>query len=366
MFKKRGLPVLAVLLALGVFLAPAPAKRSWLAPFTVISDIVSTVPANGDVNPYGVAVVPKTIGKLVKNAVLVSNFNNGANQQGTGTTIVQILPDGTQTLFAQLVPADLPITPQRVGLTTALAVLKTGWVIVGSLPTTDGTAATATDGNIFILNSSGQVVDSLAGPHIRGPWDMTAVQRGARHAILFVSMVLKDTVAAAGAVVNGGYILRMDLRTPPDTGSNKPTVVSQTVVAEGFPQRTDPAALVIGITGLAFGPGDKLYVADTLVNEIRVITRATKRKTVGAMGKVIHSNGLLNQPLGLMITPKGTLVAANGGDGLMVEISPAGREVFSIDINPGGAGTLFGLARRPGGGVFFVDDGTNMLRALTR
>jgi hypothetical protein len=49
----------------------------------------STIPANGDVNPYGVAFVPDGFapgGTITAGDVLVSNFNNGANQQGTGTT----------------------------------------------------------------------------------------------------------------------------------------------------------------------------------------------------------------------------------------------------------------------------------------
>jgi hypothetical protein len=55
---------------------------------------VSTVPANGDVNPYGVAFVPDSFntgaGPLKHGDVLVSNFNNVQNLQGTGTTIVRI------------------------------------------------------------------------------------------------------------------------------------------------------------------------------------------------------------------------------------------------------------------------------------
>jgi hypothetical protein len=51
----------------------------------------STVPANGDENPYGVAFVPEGFprgGMIRTGDVLVSNFNNNANIQGTGTTIV--------------------------------------------------------------------------------------------------------------------------------------------------------------------------------------------------------------------------------------------------------------------------------------
>src|SRR5271165_1061262 len=54
---------------------------------------VSTVPANGDLNPYGVAFVPRHFdrgsGPLKHGDILVSNFNNSSNLQGTGTTIVR-------------------------------------------------------------------------------------------------------------------------------------------------------------------------------------------------------------------------------------------------------------------------------------
>src|SRR5258708_17772239 len=63
-----------------------------------VTTIASTLPANQDVNPYGVARVPRTIGNLVAGHILVSNFNNSSNAQGTCTTIVDCAPDGSVTL----------------------------------------------------------------------------------------------------------------------------------------------------------------------------------------------------------------------------------------------------------------------------
>jgi hypothetical protein len=106
-------PALAVgAIALAVF-AAAPAAQagthgSFIGQFSTIDTVSTTVPGNGDVNPYRVAVVPTSTGSLVKGNVLVSNFNNAKNLQGTGTTIVQISPSGQLSVFAQIDPSKLP------------------------------------------------------------------------------------------------------------------------------------------------------------------------------------------------------------------------------------------------------------------
>jgi hypothetical protein len=126
---------------------------------------VSTVPANGDVNPYGVAFVPAefpTGGALAPGDILVSNFNNAENLQGTGTTIVRIR-NGAPSLFFQGQP------PQ--GLSTALKGLKAGYVLVGNFPSADGTCQTAQDGSILVINSSGVLLGSIINNQmIVGPW----------------------------------------------------------------------------------------------------------------------------------------------------------------------------------------------------
>jgi hypothetical protein len=56
----------------------------------LVAQATAKVP-NGDVNPYGVAVVGRSQGAEVAGDVLVSNFNSGpppAGLQGRGTTIV--------------------------------------------------------------------------------------------------------------------------------------------------------------------------------------------------------------------------------------------------------------------------------------
>jgi hypothetical protein len=327
-----------------------------------ISVIASTVPANGDVNPYGVALVPDSKGSLIKGNILVSNFNNSANLQGTGTTIVQISPEGVVTLFAQINAAKLPgPCPGGIGLTTALVVLRSGWVIVGSLPTSDGTSATVQAGCLLLLNSDGAVVETFYGSLINGPWDMTALDSGSS-ADLFVTNVLNGTQAAGGKVVHEGTVVRLALN---GLAGAMPSLQSITVIASGFSERTDPAALVIGPTGLALtGNAETLYVADSLNNRIVAISDPATRVTSAGTGTTITRGGFLNDPLGLTVAPNSNILAANGNNGFLVTVTPGGNQVSEdlLDNNgtPPGAGALFGLAVE-GQKLYYVDDATNTL-----
>src|SRR5215469_926375 len=356
-------------IGLAFALLPALATASsFIGPLNVTPG-PSTIPGNGDVNPYGVAVVRHSSGKLVRGHVLVSNFNNGQNLQGTGTTIVDVAPDGTLSVFAQIDVTKLPgPCPGGVGLTTALSVLRHGWVIVGSLPTTDGSSATAKAGCLLVLNNKGKVVETLSGTRfgvrINGPWDMTALDLG-DVAELFVSNVLNGTVAANGKVVRMGTVVRIVLSLPEeeegDDDGGMPRERLRTIIGSGFPERTDPAALVIGPTGLGLASDGTLYVADTVNNRIAAISGAASASNAGT-GTTVSGGGALNQPLGLAIAPNGDIVTVNAGDGNMVETTPGGTQVASmnVDVTLTGGGTLYGLAINDQG-VYLVNDGNNAL-----
>jgi hypothetical protein len=343
------------------------AGSSFIGPFNTIKTVASTVPRNGDVNPYGIVVVPSSIGRLTQGDILISNFNDKANLQGTGTTLVQISPDGTRRLFAQINASALPGScPGGVGLTTALVVLQRGWVIVGSLPTADGTSATAQAGCLIVLNSVGKVVETFSGQPINGPWDMTALDQGSK-ATLFVTNVLNGTVAASPNVVNKGTVVRFVLNVPAQ-GNVIPSIASTTVIGSGFSERTDPAALVIGPTGVGLGSNDILYVADSANNRIAAIPNAVNRNSTALAGRDVTANGIINDPLGLTIAPNGNILTANGNDGFLVETTPSGSQIDSQLLDhtgiPPGAGCLFGVAVRDNNGVYYVDDCTNTLNLL--
>ena len=83
-------------------------------------------------------------------------------------------------------------------------------------------------------------------------------------------------------------------------------------------------------------------------------------------GTVLTEGGHLKEPLGMVLAPNGNIITSNGGDGNMVETTPAGQQVAvqSADRKTG-AGSLFGLVIAPEGkGIYFVDDGENTLNLL--
>jgi hypothetical protein len=352
-------------LAVALIFISGTAIAQFIGPLNTVTSVASTVPANGDVNPYGLVRVDHSVGKLVNGNLLVSNFNNGSNLQGTGTTIVQITPEGAVSQFAQINAGSLPgACPGGVGLSTALAVLSKGWVIVGSLPTSDGTSATAEAGCLIVLDNMGNVVETFSGAPIKGPWDMTSFDLG-NTAALFFTNVLNGTVRAGGNVVHDGTVVRMWL----DLTGPMPKAVSTTVIGSGFPERSDPAALVIGPTGVGYDHvHDVHYIADSLSNRIAWISGALTRTSAWRLGGTLSVGGSLNDPLGLTLAPNGDILTVNGNDGRIVETTPAGVQVAAKFIdssgNPPGAGALFGLIARAGIGVYFVDDASNTLNLL--
>jgi hypothetical protein len=307
----------------------------------------STVPANGDVNPYGVVFVPHGGGLLKTGGILVSNFNNSLNQQGTGTTIVQIGKRDNQSLVFQ--------GKMGLGLTTALGVLPGNLVIVGNVPTTDGTSATVMQGSLLIINQRGALVATLADSNLLdGPWDLT-VQANGNSALVFVSNVLSGTITRLNLSVKRGT----------------PMVTSMTQIASGYLHRTDPNALVIGPTGLVYDSSkDLLYVASTGDNEIFSIANAGTMTTDDGMGTPVYRDDAhLRGPLALALAPNGDLLTSNGDavnpdltmthNSEIVEFTPSGSFVDELQVDSA-LGAAFGIAVS-NGELAAVDDNTNTL-----
>lgn len=341
--------------------------------------LASTVTDNGDLNPYAVVVAPVSAGKIQKDDVLVDNFNDISNLQGTGTTIVDYNPTTKQTtLFAQI-PQKVAQCPGGVGLSTAMTMLKSGWIIVGSTPSTDGTTKTKGDGCVLVLDPNGKLVATWSGPTINDPWGDMAVVDNGTSATLFISMAgfgvpapdVLDPTTSYPLIVRKATVLRLQLSIVDGT---PPVLTSQTVVADGFAQRADRDNFLFGPTGLALDTDGTLYVTDGLDNSISAIPDALKRTDSAGTGRLVTQSNLLAWPLAMAWTPQHHLLVCNGKDGRVVELDPAsGKQIYAqwIDPDPAqsppGNGDLFGLAMKPdGSGFYYVEDDVNTLMEATR
>jgi hypothetical protein len=364
------------LAAICLFSGAAPAQ-TYLAGLHRHPTLASTITDNGDLNPYAVVIAPVSAGKIQKGDVLVDNFNNLSNLQGTGGTIVDYNPSTrAMALFAKL-PQNLPQCPGGVGLTTAMTMLSSGWVIVGSTPSTDGTTATKGAGCMLVFDSSGKLATVWSGARINGPWGNMAVIDNGDKATLFVSMSgfdvpppgRLDPATGQPVIVRKATVLRINLSIP---SGGLPKVTGQTIIGSGFAQRADKDVFLVGPTGLAL-IGSTLYVSDAVDNRIVAIPDAPTRSGSAGTGRNVTEGGMMLRPLALIATPQGHLLTCNAKNGQVVEVDPASGQQLAaqwIDSNqaqsPPGNGDLFGMALAPdGSGFYYVEDDVNMLAKAT-
>jgi hypothetical protein len=316
---------------------------------------VSTVPANGDVNPYGVAFVPPGFpggGTISPGDILISNFNSSANLQGTGTTIVDVPPAAP---VFQYFGGTAPL-----GLSTALNVLQKGFVLVGNFPSPDGTCGSASAGSILVIDKNGNLVSSIADSAIQGPWDSALFDEGSK-AKFFVANGLS------------GSVVRFDL----SVSSSGVTVDSVTQIASGYTHMCDAVTFVDAPTGLVYNAKkDVLYVASTADNSVYAVSDAGDRKHDGGIGKLIYTDAKhLHGPLGMAMAPNGNFLASNNDvinsdpnqPSEIVEFTVEGKFVKQISMDPAQGGS-FGLAVETAGKTAkfaAVDDATNLFLIWT-
>jgi DNA-binding beta-propeller fold protein YncE len=348
----------AVAVGLSLLAAAAGAAALQERPFIPRLVNSSTIPSNGDLNPYGVAFVPEGFpagGALSPGDVLVSNFNSGGNLQGMGTTIIQLTPAGAlappgsaRTFF----PSQLP------GLSTALGVLRGRFVIVGNVPTTDGSFATIGQGSLQVIDRNGKWLQTWTDPvFLDGPWDLALDDDGPLSHI-FVSNVLNGTVSRLDVSVSAKGV----------------TLLKKTTIATGYTHVPNAAALVLGPTGLAFdGASGALYVASTADNTIYKIRQASSSTKAVTRGELVFSDTHLRGPLALRFAPNGDLLTANGDavnadpehPSEIVEFTRYGEFVheYDVDASQGGAFGLDTINSRDAGKFNYaaIDDVTNSL-----
>jgi hypothetical protein len=313
---------------------------------------VSTVPTNGDTNPYGAAFVPLTVphnSGLEPGDLLISNFNNSAPTSGLGSTIVRIR-NGVESLFFT--------SSSPAGWSGGLVVLSNGIVVGGGLPTTDGTYSTVQPGGLFFISPAGTLLQELTGGNVDGPWGIALYQDRPDRANLFVSNVIS------------GKVVRYDL----SLGFNPPSfqILDQVIIASGFSQANGGAAVILGVSGLAYSPwNDTLYIASSNDDIIYALSGARQTSSTLPFPPAFISDSNLRGPVVLVLAPNGDLLVSNS-DGNnanptfpseIVQYASDGAFIteYSVDPNEGGA---FGIALIQAGNAFAfaaVDDNTNMV-----
>lgn len=324
--------------------------------------VPSTGPSAGDQNPYGVAFVPPGFpsgGPLNPGDILVSNFNAASNLQGSGTTIMDVpaippSPQGTAvSIFFQ---GTAPL-----GLTTALNILRAGFVLVGNFPSPDGSCGSASAGSILVIDKMGNLSSTISSGAIQGPWDSALFDQGSK-AKFFVANGLSGTV------------IRLDLAVDPVAGVS---VTKTTQIASGYMHMCDPVTFVDAPTGLVYDPRiDVLYVASTADNAVYAVSDAAGRTQDGGIGKLIYSDSKhLHGALGMAMAPNGHLLVSNN-DAInsdpaqpseIVEFTVGGKFVKQISVDPTQGGS-FGLAVQTTGNTAkfaAVDDVTSLFLVWT-
>jgi DNA-binding beta-propeller fold protein YncE len=230
------------------------------------------------------------------------------------------------------------------GLSAAIGVLSNGFVLVGNLPTADGTSATAQPGRLAVLDRFGNFLGTLGTLSVvNGAWGMAVDDlgtggSGAAH--VFLSNVLS------------GAVSRFDISYSP--GSISATAL---VLANGFNHRGDPAALELGPSRLVYSPSnDTLYVASSADNAVYEIPKATTTQATVTASLVFSDATHLHGPLDIALLPDNHFVIANS-DGSnadpnqpseLVEHTITGQFLgqMPVDPNNGGAFARFVTAHK--------------------
>jgi hypothetical protein len=309
----------------------------------------STSPSNGDLNPYGLTVIPGGFpaGAVSPGQLLVSNFNNSAadgNVQGQGSTIVTINPaNGQQVgLFFE--------GSGPIGFTNALVAVSQGFVFAGSVFTTTSNPS-AQNGGLMVLNAKGNLVTTIL-KGTNGPWGLAVNDQGMT-AQLFISNVLAGTITRLEVSFKGGF-----------------SVIGEPVtIGSQYKFSSDSLGLVIGPAGLYYDAGkDLLYVAAEGDNQIYSIANASERTSTADKGTLVFDDAMrLHGPLGLIAAPNGNLITANADPAAhvdstqpseLVEFTRNGAFVreFSIDPNTGSAFAILNIKSSQANEFSYVDD----------
>jgi len=343
---------------------PAPAP---LFPQKMITTVAQTNATNGDTNPYGIAVVPKTIGSLQAGNVLVADFNSSSTMGG-GTSIVQVNPTtGQTTTFFQ---SSTITGPVAIAINSNNDFVWLAYYGSASDGSQSGYAVISPEGTLPVNFTNEN--SSYMGYHnlFEGAWG-AAYANGA----FFWSNAGSSMPNSTGTT---GQVWRLN-PNPGGTSNGQPLNSTYTPLATDLPTSdiagtTLSPSTVAGPQGMAYDMwNNTLYVTDDDNNAIYAIPNALT--ATGPVTPVLVSEGgALMSPQGIVIDPQShDLLVVNGaGNNNLVEVTPQGQQVATRSLDQGGAGALFGIATYtqtgPGPmshfGLYFDDSNTSTLDSL--
>ncbi|GAC1400031.1 MAG: hypothetical protein NVSMB59_21760 [Vulcanimicrobiaceae bacterium] len=314
-----------------------------------ITTIASTVdPLNGDRNPYGLAIAPVTAGLETAGDLIVCNFSDKANVNGNGTTIEDINPT----------PGS---TPKRLAQSPSLA----GCNAIAMAPNGNVWAADYTANNNPIVGPDGIVKTTLAQGPWAGPWGQAFNTGTGGKPAFFVTNAKNGTVIRIN--INPGPTFTFD------------TILTGLTYNGGVPGN------ILAPAGLTYDKGtDTLFIVDSNANRVIRVNAATTApaNTYAATGTTfntpmvatVFAGAPLAAPISMAQLANGDLVVGNTaatslGNNVLVEINPTTQAVVaSVNVDPGAAGALFGIAATTIGGaqyVYFNDDNDNTVKSLS-
>jgi hypothetical protein len=314
--------------------------------------IGSTIdPKFGQTNPYGLTVAASTTGDFTAGDLVVCNFNDKKNVQGTGFTIVALHPK----------PGSKPLLVSSSKTLLGCAALALS-------PSDDIWASAFAANDVPIISAAGKLEGNIKGKPFKHPWGQVFAQPKTGSPVFYVS--------DAGA----GTIVRINL------GST----FTFDVIAKGFAINHGKPGSIFAPSGLAYDPSvDTLYIVDGTNNTVVAFNNVTTIPSGGIVvqkggktfkgpsagdAKLVYSGSPLDGPISSALLPNGNLVIGNtgnpSGQNIMVEMTPSGKVLDTRNVDNGASGALFGIVATgtddSNTKIYFNDDNDNNLQVLEK
>ncbi len=328
-----------------------PAILSSLHTQTTIGSTVDPGPGTGagDQNPYGLAIAPVSAGKITAGDLVVCNFNDAANVQGNGTTIVVLHPTPGAT------PVRVAQSPSLKGCDAL---------------TLDGTDAIYTAD--FVANDAPIFAPTGALTSANG----NAAWSGPFGAIFSPTASPIGSASVFESNATSGTVSRMDV-----VGG---AVASVETIATGFTPNTGVPGSIAGPSGLTYDPSsDQLYVVDGGANRLVAFTHASSIPANGivvgtagftgpsaANARIVSANAAFNAPVSAALLVNGDVIVGNTGNNNMLEFTPAGVLAATKNVDSGNPGAIFGIVATgttpANQKIYFDDDNANAVVLISQ